>query len=270
MPIPTIPPLDIEPQDWPIEPLPLDISQEAAPDAGDRQQHNRETGPHRRLMRKFNRSHKTGVYKGGYRERDKSPLEAYIFDGRVLSAINRNRPPKKPVPPVKKTRPISSDMDRRSYKGWTHKHHSTSSKAHRSTAESILSKYHDGEKWRSRLHKHAFEHHRRMVNFHRHMAKKKRGIKQAGDSAMTSEEYRKRYGRSKPQKTQADVKTSMVMRRFRGVVDILRKKHGVSLHEAVDQIAMLLNSGVDPNNLSKLFEKDINRWFQKQPYLDIF
>lgn len=159
----------------------------------DRLRARRERGPERRLQKKFKKRHKTE------NRNYHTPLIAnlVIING-VVAAINRPNKPAKNIKPAKQSRPITHDMDRRSYKGWTHKHHSASAKAHKNTSEQIKSKYHDGEKWRTQLHKHAHEHHRRMVNFHTHMARKKRGLKKTADTQMTHDEYRSRYGKSKP------------------------------------------------------------------------
>ena len=206
MPLPIIEPLwHTAPKEMPDEGIPPlwhtapDEETDAA-DADDRMQINRSIGPHRKLLKKFKRSHKSGVYKGGgYRGRHQSPLIAITHGGVVvMAAINRKRPPKKPMTPARKARPVHHDFDKRSYKGWDHTHHSAAHKAHHSTAEKIRDKYHDGEKWRTQLHKHAYENHKRLVNFHKHLGRKKRGLKKASDAQMNPEEYRKRYGRSKP------------------------------------------------------------------------
>lgn len=62
--------------------------------------------------------------------------------------------------------------------------------------------------------------------------------------------------------------TSKILRKFRGVVNILKKKTGLDTKGAVEQIIMIINSGVDPDKLSLLFKTDIDRFFKGKAFFD--
>lgn len=55
-----------------------------------------------------------------------------------------------------------------------------------------------------------------------------------------------------------------IRRKYVGIIKLIKQKYKFDSAEAVDMIIKILASGVDPDNIRKFFDKEIDRWYKGQ------